>query len=124
MKVWAILGVTAALVFGVASSQAADIIVGEESLASAQCGLAADSTLMATTDRAGLKDAVVSRMDQAISVAKDPDWIASSRPIFVWASETKVACGKAFGYLKNGYQDAETISKCDCFHSRMVQYMN
>ena len=63
-------------------------------------------------------------MDESIAVASSSEWINSSRPVFVWASETQVACGKAYGYLRTNYRDEDTINKCECFYSRMVEYMN
>ena len=71
-----------------------------------------------------LKSDVVRLMDEAVGVAESPVWVASPRPAFLWANETKVACGKAYGYLRSGYEDAEYLYKCECFHARMVSYMN
>ena len=62
--------------------------------------------------------------DADYCVVGSSEWINSSRPVFVWASEAKVACGKAYGYLKTKYRDEDYINKCECFHSRMVEYMN
>lgn len=89
-----------------------------------QCQLATNSTLLSQTSNAALKEDVVKLMNEAVSVADDSQWINSRRPAFTWASEAKVACGKAYGYLKADYRDEDTINKCECFHSRMVQYMN
>lgn len=71
-----------------------------------------------------LKSDVIRLMDEAIGVAESPAAIGSRRPVFLWASEAKVACGKAYGYLRSGYEDAEYLYKCECFHARMVSYMN
>lgn len=89
-----------------------------------QCVFVGSSDLMSIPTNAGLTEAVVLKMDEAIAVAASEEWIFSPRPAFLWASEAKVACGKAYGYLKNAYRDEEYINKCDCFHSRMLQYMN
>jgi hypothetical protein len=77
-----------------------------------------------TENVAELKSEVVRLMDESVAVADSSEWINSSRPVFVWASEAKVACGKAYGYLRTNYKDEDTINKCECFHSRMVEYMN
>lgn len=106
------------------ATQAADLVIQDAPATYAACSLAGDSTLAATGELGALKDEISSRMTHAISVAKNPDWIGSSSPVYLWANETKVVCGIAYGYLKSGYQDPDTISRCDCFHSRMVQYMN
>ena len=88
------------------------------------CAVAGTSNLVLTENIAELKSEVVRLMDESVAVANSSEWINSSRPVFVWASEAKVACGKAYGYLKTSYKDEDTINKCECFHSRMVEYMN
>ena len=88
------------------------------------CYLAGSSNLLLVEDRAALTSEVVRLMDEAVAVANSSEWIYSSRPAFVWASEAKVACGKAYGYLKYNYRDEDYLNKCECFHSRMVEYMN
>jgi outer membrane protein OmpA-like peptidoglycan-associated protein len=40
---------------------------------------------------------------------------------FTWASEAKVACGIAMGFLKSGAVDEESINKCDFYSARMQQ---
>ena len=86
--------------------------------------VAGTSNLVLTENVAELKGEVVRLMDESIAVANSSQWIHSSRPVFVWASEAKVACGKAYGYLRTNYRDEDYINKCECFHSRMVEYMN
>lgn len=88
------------------------------------CAVAGTSNLILTENVAELKSEVVRLMDESVAVASSSEWINSSRPVFVWASEAKVACGKAYGYLRTNYKDEDTINKCECFHSRMVEYMN
>jgi hypothetical protein len=88
------------------------------------CAVAGTSNLLLTEDSVELKSEVVRLMDEAIAVANSSEWIYSGRPAFVWASEAKVACGKAYGYLQTSYRDEDYLNKCECFHSRMVEYMN
>ena len=88
------------------------------------CAVAGTSNLVLTENLADLRSEVVRLMDESVAAANSSEWINSSRPVFVWASEAKVACGKAYGYLKTNYKDEDTINKCECFHSRMVEYMN
>jgi hypothetical protein len=101
------------------TAQAADLGEGY-----AQCTLATGSSLLAQQSNAALSDEVVRLMNEAVGVADDPKWVNSRQPAFTWASEAKVACGKAYGYLKASYRDEDTINKCECFHARMLQYMN
>lgn len=109
----------ALLLAGSVTAQAADIGEGY-----AQCALATGSTLAGQQNNKALSDEVVRLMNEAVGVADDPRWINSRQPAFTWASEAKVACGKAYGYLKASYRDEDWLNKCECFHSRMLQYMN
>lgn len=88
------------------------------------CVYADNARLLSIPQNAALTSEVVRLMDEAVAVADDPRWVNSSRPAFVWASEAKAACGIAYGYLKAQYRDDEFLNKCECFHGRMVQYMN
>lgn len=60
----------------------------------------------------------------SLDVSQNEPVIASARPAFLWASEAKVYCGMAKGFLSAGEIDAETVSKCDCFHGRMVYFLH
>lgn len=110
----------AILLAGGAAAQAADLVEDYR----AQCTLAASASLLGEESDAVLSDEVVRRMNQAVDVAGDSRWVYSRRPVFIWATEAKAACGKAYGYLRASYRDDDTIGKCECFHSRMLQYMN
>jgi hypothetical protein len=109
------------LSLAVTGTQAADII---GTPAVEYCRVAGTSNLALEENVSTLKTEVVRLMDEAVSVAKSSEWVNSSRPAFVWASEAKVACGMAYGYLKTNYRDEDTLNKCECFHQRMVEYMN
>lgn len=87
------------------------------------CRLAGPSQLLSIKNNGELKDAVVQLMTEAVNVAASPKWIDNQRPAFVWASEAKVACGKAYGYLRTNHRDEQYLNKCECFHQRMTQYM-
>jgi hypothetical protein len=87
------------------------------------CQTASQSELIYVEREDELREAVTLRFDQAVDVADSQSWIYSSRPVFTWASETKVACGKAIGYLDGGHVSEEYVGKCDCFYGRMVSFM-
>lgn len=109
-----------AVMFALAgAAQAADLGLGFN-----QCQLATGSSLLGRAGNAALTEDVVRLMDEAVDVAADSRWVNSRRPAFTWASEAKVACGKAYGYLQSDYRDEEWLNKCECFHSRMVEFMN
>ncbi|MER8659328.1 hypothetical protein [Mesorhizobium sp. M0847] len=101
--------------------QAADIIEGP---VADYCRTVGTSDLVLNDNIVDLKTEVVKLMDESVAVANSSEWINSSRPAFIWASEAKVACGMAYGYLKTNYKDEDTLNKCECFHDRMVEYMN
>lgn len=103
------------------AAHTADAIYGQQA---GYCVTVGDARIMSIPDNAGLSSEVVRMMDHAIVVSEDSRWINSSRPVFLWASEAKAACGIAYGYLKAQHRDDEFLNKCECFHDRMVQYMN
>lgn len=111
----------AALLLVGSTGYAADIIEGP---AVDYCRTVGTSNLVLNDNIVDLKVQVVKLMDESVAVANSSEWINSSRPVFVWASEAKVACGMAYGYLKTSYKDEDTLNKCECFHDRMVEYMH
>lgn len=115
--------VGAIVALAASAGQAADLVVDPVPVAR-QCDTLDASSLAMERDVVFLTKEVVSRMEHAIAVADDPRWISSTRPTFVWASETKVACGKAYGYLQSGWRDEDYLAKCDCFHARMLRFMH
>jgi len=111
----------AAMMAAVPAAQAADPLYSQPA---GYCLQAENAQLLSIPDNARLSTEVVRLMDHAVAVAEDSRWVNSSRPVFVWASEAKAACGIAYGYLKTEHRDDEFLNKCECFHERMVQYMN
>ena len=116
-----LLASAAALLLAGSTGFAADIIEGP---VADYCRTVGTSNLVLNDNIVDLKSEVVKLMDESVAVANSSEWINSSRPAFVWASEAKVACGMAYGYLKTNYKDEDTLNKCECFHERMVEYMN
>ncbi len=115
------LASAALLLLAGSTSFAADIIEGP---VGDYCRVVGTSNLVLNDNIVDLKEQVVKLMDESVAVANSSEWINSSRPAFVWASEAKVACGMAYGYLKTNYKDEDTLNKCECFHDRMVEYMH
>lgn len=115
------LGIAALLSLAVTGTQAADL-TGVP--AGDYCRIVGTSNLILEENMSTLKTEVVRLMDEAVAAAKSEEWVRSSRPVFVWASEAKVACGMAYGYLKTNYRDEDTLNKCECFHDRMLEYMH
>lgn len=72
-------------------------------------------------DRDEMRNQITSRYDAAVQATLSPEIKRSEDSRYIWASETKVQCGIALGYLKSGTVDAESINKCDNFFGRMNQ---
>jgi OOP family OmpA-OmpF porin len=60
------------------------------------------------------------RYDAAVTLTKSPDIVRANDVRFTWASEAKVACGIAHGFLRTNTVDEESINKCD-LASQMMQ---
>lgn len=100
-------------------AQAADLIGGN----SDYCAVVQPASILAIESNTELYGQIEQMMEEAVNVADASPWVDSQRHAFTWASEAKVACGKAYGYLKYDYRDDDTINKCECFYERMHQYM-
>lgn len=69
-----------------------------------------------------IRDIVEFNYADARATLAHPSAVGSGRPAFVWAMEANNACSIALGYIAAGNYHAESIQKCDCFHTRMVSY--
>lgn len=69
-------------------------------------------------EKSELRPQIESRYQAAIEAAQATRRGEDSR--YVWASEAKVQCGIALGYLKSGTRDEESINECDGFSARMA----
>lgn len=101
-----------------------DVNAADYSGRSNQCVPLQPAALLNISDVNSLTNEVVSMMNEAIQVAEDPEWTSYSRPAWTWATEASVACGKAYGYLRNAYRDEQYLNKCECFYERMQSFMN
>lgn len=64
------------------------------------------------TSVADLRAEMTRNYDAALATTLRRDVIAADDSRYVWASEAKVACGIAIGYLKTRTIDDETIARC------------
>jgi outer membrane protein OmpA-like peptidoglycan-associated protein len=64
---------------------------------------------------AAMRGEVTSRYDAALQTTLAPDVVRSNDDRYVRASEAKVACGIAIGYLKTNTVHPDSINKCDDF---------
>ena len=74
---------------------------------------------LATSDTDTLRGAIQMRYDAALGLTRDNAIIAANDTRYLWASEAKVQCAIALGYLKSSTRDETSISKCDYAYQRM-----
>lgn len=66
-----------------------------------------------------LKTEVKSRYDAALALTTDQTVVAANSAGYAWASEAKVQCGIALGFLKSNTKDAESLRRCDFAYGMM-----
>lgn len=67
-----------------------------------------------------IKGEVQSRYDTALAATGADDVRRSEDTRYTWASEAKVQCGIALGFLKSGTVDADSVNRCDAFAARLA----
>ena len=67
-----------------------------------------------------IRNEVDQRYQAALAATLAPEIVGSQDTRYIWASEAKVACGIALGFLKTNTVDEESINKCDDFSRRMT----
>ncbi len=112
-----------------ASAVAVTALALSPSLATAQTGTSEQSAASAggSADlerlmglRSGeLKREITSRYDEALAKTRNAAVIGADTEAFMWASQAKVQCGIARGYLKSGTKDRVSIGKCADAYARM-----
>lgn len=68
-----------------------------------------------------LRPEVQRRYDEALAATTDPSVLASLGSTYTYASEAKVWCGIATGFLKTATRDKESLSRCEKYHRLMTQ---
>lgn len=67
-----------------------------------------------------IKGEVQSRYDTALAATRADEVRRSEDTRYIWASEAKVQCGIALGFLKSGTVNADSINRCDAFAARLA----
>jgi len=75
-----------------------------------------DLTSMSVRD---LRPEVQRRYDEALAATTNPTVLASLGSNYMYASEAKVWCGIATGFLKNSIRDKESLTRCEKYHRLM-----
>lgn len=63
---------------------------------------------------------VQTRYDTALTATRADDVRRSEDTRYTWASEAKVQCGIALGFLKTGTVDEDSVNRCDAFVARLT----
>lgn len=66
-----------------------------------------------------LRGEVKQRYDAALAMSTNPSVIAANNAVHNWASDAKVQCGIALGFLKSGTKDADSLRRCDFAYGMM-----
>lgn len=111
------VGVIMAFALASAQANAADLGGGY----GPQCVSYKSSQLIDATPEE-IKNAVNAHFMDAKLAMSEPRIVATRTPVFTWANEARLACGKAAGYLQGGYLDEDSIQSCDCFYQRFVSF--
>ena len=119
-----IAAVVVGMVMGwsIGPGQAADFVTNNAEGA-IQCVRAFTSPML-DLPRPEMVAAVNQKYDHSLEVSERQSVVYNQSQLFTWASEAKVSCAKAVGFLKHGEANAEQISQCDCFYSRMRLLMH
>lgn len=87
------------------------------------CFVMRRSPILSLASTSDMQLAVKRRYEHSLQVSLADEAISSRSAVFPWAQEAKVACGKAIGYFDGLEVNEDMISKCDCYHSRMLAHM-
>ncbi|MXP41609.1 OmpA family protein [Altererythrobacter soli] len=93
-------------------------------LAAALPGVAqaqANTDGLAGADVGTLRSEIGQRYDAALAATLDPSVVNADDSRFTWASEAKVQCGIALGFLKSGTRDQTSIAKCQMASDLMTR---
>lgn len=75
---------------------------------------------LTTMEVGDLRPEVSRRYDEALAATTNPAVLASLGSNYMYASEAKVWCGIATGFLKNSIRDKESLTRCEKYHRLMT----
>ena len=75
---------------------------------------------LASMEVRDLRPEVERRYDEALAATTNPAVLASLGSNFMYASEAKVWCGIATGFLKNAIRDNQSLTRCEKYHRLMT----
>ena len=68
-----------------------------------------------------LRGEVQKRYDAGLAASIDPTIVSANSNAYTWASETKVQCGIAKGFLKESIKDGESLRRCDFAYGMLTR---
>ncbi len=68
-----------------------------------------------------LRGEMRTRYDAALATSADPAVVSANNNIHTWASEAKVQCGIALGFLKSNTRDQDSLRRCDFAYNQMTR---
>jgi outer membrane protein OmpA-like peptidoglycan-associated protein len=68
-----------------------------------------------------MRGEIEQRYEAALAATLSRDVVFANDVRYTWASEAKVACGIAIGFLKTNTVDEDSINKCDYYSRRMAE---
>lgn len=71
-----------------------------------------DADALLAMDKSSLRSEIQQRYDAALALSTDSNIVAADDNRYMWASEAKVQCGIALGFLKSSTVDEVSIRKC------------
>lgn len=90
-------------------------------LISASSPAMAQEVDLASMEVGTLRPEVQRRYDEALAATTNPSVLSSLGSNYMYASEAKVWCGIAIGFLKTSTRDKESLSRCEKYHRLMTQ---
>lgn len=78
----------------------------------------AQSTDLMSLGDGELRSELESRYSASLAATLDPAIVNATDTRYMWASEAKVQCAIAIGFVKNDLRDADSIRKCDAAYLR------
>ncbi|HEX2794187.1 MAG TPA: OmpA family protein [Croceicoccus sp.] len=75
---------------------------------------------LSSLDKGELRNELERRYDASLAATLDPAVVNSTDTRYMWASEAKVQCAIAIGFLKRGEKDEDSIRKCDAAYLRWM----
>lgn len=68
-----------------------------------------------------LRGEVQKRYDEGLAASINPSVVSANSNAYTWASETKVQCGIAKGFLKESIKDAESLRRCEFAYGMLTR---